>query len=141
MINPKIKTPYATNTHLSVYIDRQLHGASKTERHQTPRHSLTFIFLFLCRLNKHRHTTTSRHKDTIMWCLQDTQASQPSMLSFLSQLRQTKTDPTGIFQRLVTYHAAVPCYPLLCPSASLNVPQHKTKNIQLPCCVRVSVSE
>ena len=128
-------------THICVYTDRQLHGASKTARHQTPRHSLTFLFLFLSRLNKHRHTTTSRHRDTIMWCLQDTQASQPSVLSFLSRLRQTKTDPTGIFQRLVTYHAAVPCYPLLCPSASLNVPQHTTKNIQLQHWVTVSVSE
>lgn len=137
MTNPRLKTLGSTNTHLSVQINRQLHGASKTHRHQTPQHSFTFLFLLLCRLNKHRHTTTLCHKDPIMWCLQDTQASQPSMLSFLSQLRQTKTDPTGIFQCLVTYHAVVPCSPPLCPSASLNVPRHKTKNIQLLHCVRV----
>lgn len=62
------------NTHRSVYTDRRPHGASKTQRHQTPQHSHSFYFLFHCRLNKHRHTTTSRHKDTIMWCLKNIHA-------------------------------------------------------------------
>lgn len=126
--------------HIPVYI--QTDRYMEPTRHRGTKHNYIHLSFLISLLIKQTQTfkrlALQGHNHVVP--PQDTQASQTCMLSFWSQLRQTKMDPTGIFQCLVTYHAAVPCYQLLCPSASLNVPRHKTKNIQLPYSVRVSVS-
>lgn len=73
---------------------RQVHGVSKTWRHQTPQHSLTF--LCLRKLNKHRRPTTTCHNDVVPprhTSITDIHAS----FCCCPKLRQTKTNPNQYF--------------------------------------------